>query len=86
MLRVFTLSLAESACSGLEDIGYNNNGYNQYKLCKTDMRDADNIARCLAFHTYSGVYVPDDKRILLRNIFVCVTIRSLCLRRLNNKY
>ena len=27
---------------------------------KTDKRDAANIARCLAFHTYSEVYVPDD--------------------------
>ena len=26
---------------------------------KTDKRDAANIARCLAFHTYSEVYVPD---------------------------
>ena len=26
---------------------------------KTDRRDAANIARCLAFHTYSEVYVPD---------------------------
>lgn len=28
---------------------------------KTDRRDAGNIARCLAFHTYSEVYVPDDE-------------------------
>ena len=28
---------------------------------KTDKRDAANIARCLAFHTYSEVYVPDDE-------------------------
>lgn len=28
---------------------------------KTDRRDAANIARCLAFHTYSEVYVPDDE-------------------------
>lgn len=27
---------------------------------KTDRRDAANIARCLAFHTYSEVYVPDE--------------------------
>ena len=27
---------------------------------KTDKRDAANIARCLAFHTYSEVYVPDS--------------------------
>ena len=27
---------------------------------KTDKRDAANIARCLAFHTYSEVYVPDN--------------------------
>lgn len=30
---------------------------------KTDKRDAANIARCLAFHTYSEVYVPDDEDI-----------------------
>lgn len=28
---------------------------------KTDRKDAANIARCLAFHTYSEVYVPDVK-------------------------
>jgi transposase len=28
---------------------------------KTDKRDAANIARCLAFHTYSEVYVPDNE-------------------------
>ncbi len=28
---------------------------------KTDKRDASNIARCLAFHTYSEVYVPDNE-------------------------
>lgn len=28
---------------------------------KTDKRDAANIARCLAFHTYSEVYVTDDE-------------------------
>ncbi len=28
---------------------------------KTDKRDAANIARCLAFHTYSEVHVPDDE-------------------------
>ena len=28
---------------------------------KTDKRDAANIARCLAFHTYSEVYVPDKQ-------------------------
>ena len=27
---------------------------------KTDRKDAANIARCLAFHTYSEVYVPDE--------------------------
>ena len=27
---------------------------------KTDKRDAANITRCLAFHTYSEVYVPDN--------------------------
>jgi transposase len=28
---------------------------------KTDKRDADNIARCLAFHTYSAVFVPTEE-------------------------
>lgn len=28
---------------------------------KTDRRDAGNIARCLAFHTYSEVHVPTDE-------------------------
>lgn len=28
---------------------------------KTDKRDAANIARCLAFHTYSEVYIPDEE-------------------------
>ena len=28
---------------------------------KTDRKDAANIARCLAFHTYSEVYVPDEQ-------------------------
>lgn len=28
---------------------------------KTDKRDAANIAKCLAFHTYSEVYIPDEE-------------------------
>lgn len=28
---------------------------------KADRKDAANIARCLAFHTYSAVYVPDSE-------------------------
>jgi len=31
------------------------------KRVKTDRRDAGSIARCLAFHTYSEVYVPTDE-------------------------
>lgn len=31
------------------------------KRIKTDKRDAGSIARCLAFHTYSEVYVPTDE-------------------------
>lgn len=31
------------------------------KRVKTDKRDAGSIARCLAFHTYSEVYVPTDE-------------------------
>ena len=33
---------------------------------KTDRRDAANIARCLAFHTYSEVYVPDDEDVSIK--------------------
>ena len=32
-----------------------------YKILETDKWDTANIARCLAFHTYSEVYVPDDE-------------------------
>lgn len=28
---------------------------------KTDKKDAGNVARCLAFHTYSEVYIPTDE-------------------------
>ena len=28
---------------------------------KTDKRDAEKIARCLAYHSYKSVYVPDDE-------------------------
>jgi len=28
---------------------------------KTDRKDAGNVARCLAFHTYSEVYIPTDE-------------------------
>ena len=31
------------------------------KRIKTDKRDASNIARCLAYNTYSAVYVPSDE-------------------------
>lgn len=31
------------------------------KRVKNDRRDAANIARCLAYHTYKPVYVPDDE-------------------------
>lgn len=31
------------------------------KRVKTDKRDAANIARCLAYHTYKKVYVPSDE-------------------------
>lgn len=33
---------------------------------KTDRRDAANIARCLAFHTYSEVYVPDEEDVSVK--------------------
>lgn len=29
--------------------------------CKLNKRDAGNIARCLAFHTYSEVHIPTDE-------------------------
>ena len=49
---------------------------------KTDRKDAANIARCLAFHAYSAVYVPgcednavkkylrmrDDQKLALKKI------------------
>lgn len=31
------------------------------KKIKTDKRDAENIARCLAYHQYKPVYVPDEE-------------------------
>ena len=34
---------------------------------KTDRRDAGNIARCLAFHTYSEVNVPTDEDVSVRD-------------------
>ena len=30
------------------------------KRVKTDRKDAERISKCLAFHTYSPVYVPTD--------------------------
>jgi len=59
---------------------------------KTDSRDAENIAKCLAFHTYSAVYVPssedesikefirmrDDHKLALKK--VKQQILSFCLR------
>lgn len=36
-------------------------GVTNTRRIKTDKRDAANIARCLAFRTYSEVYVPDDE-------------------------
>lgn len=66
MPRILTLSPACSACCGLQDTCTNNNGNYKHQsskdrpTVKTDRRDATNIARCLAFHTYSEVYVPDE--------------------------
>ena len=31
------------------------------KKVKTDKRDAENIARCLAYHTYSPVHIPSEQ-------------------------
>ena len=31
------------------------------KKIKTDKRDAEKIARCLAYHMYKSVYVPDEE-------------------------
>ncbi len=33
----------------------------QYKRVKTDKLDAKDIARCLAYNTYSPVYIPDEE-------------------------
>lgn len=31
------------------------------KRIKTDKRDAEKIARCLAYHQYKPVYIPDEE-------------------------
>lgn len=62
------------------------------KKVKTDKRDAENIARCLAYHTYKPVYIPteqdeqvkeyirmrDDHKLSLKKIKQ--QILSFCLR------
>ena len=47
---------------------------------KTDKRDAANIARCLAFHTYSEVYVPDNDDNDVKE-YICVMTRSCISKR-----
>ena len=37
------------------------------KEIKTDKRDSEKIARCLAYHTYQEVFVPDDEDIAVKD-------------------
>lgn len=53
---------------------------------KTDKRDAANIARCLAFHTYSEVYVPDDEDNAVKEYIRMRDDQKLALRKSNNRY
>lgn len=36
------------------------------KRIKTDKRDASNIAKCMAYNTYSAVYVPDEEDVQVK--------------------
>ena len=48
---------------------------------KTDKRDAANIAKCLAFHTYSEVYVPDKKDNAVRDFIRMRDDQKLMLKK-----
>ena len=52
---------------------------------KTDKRDAANIARCLAFHTYSEVYVPDDEDNAVKEYIRMRDDQKLALRKIKQQ-
>ncbi len=47
---------------------------------KTDKRDAGNIARCLAFHTYSEVYVPTEEDNSIKEYIRMRDDQKICLK------
>ena len=49
---------------------------------KTDKRDAPNIARCVAFHTYSKVYVLGDEDSSVREYIRMRYDQKLMLKKL----
>ena len=52
---------------------------------KTDKRDAANIARCLAFHTYSEVYVPDDEDVAIKEYIRMRDDQKLMLKKVKQQ-
>lgn len=52
---------------------------------KTDRRDAGNIARCLAFHTYSEVYVPDDEDVSIKEYIRMRDDQKLMLKKIKQQ-
>ena len=52
---------------------------------KTDKRDAANIAKCLAFHTYSEVYVPDKKDNAVRDFIRMRDDQKLMLKKIKQQ-
>jgi transposase len=51
---------------------------------KTDKRDAANIARCLAFRTYSEVYVPDAENNEIKEYIRMRDDQKLYLKKMKN--
>ena len=52
---------------------------------KTDRKDAANIARCLAFHTYSEVYVPDEQDNQVKEYIRMRDDQNLALKKLKQQ-
>lgn len=52
---------------------------NTYRV-KTDKRNAGNIARCLAFHTYSEVYVPTEEDNSIKEYIRMRDDQKICLK------
>lgn len=52
---------------------------------KTDRRDAANIARCLAFHTYSEVYVPDEEDVAVKEYIRMRDDQKLALKKIKQQ-